>query len=219
MKWIEILRNGNCVLLQSVSDTQYCVACGYDPTQPEDQQWCYGTYFTYQSEVQKANSLTNALERFRYETENDYITKQRFEELTTLFKDKLLEDDKMDALEYFETCEMTNEEKEFFNIFSEMIPIEFSIKRDGDHYTETYFTYIIPDGVIEIQIDECLQKICFCDEYRIVGFQEVSDDYVSERKKLITKYESKHGKGSVDEDFSCGNCITLQVLKNETKGE
>lgn len=61
MRWIEILRNGNCVLLQSVSDTQYCVACGYDPTQPEDQQWCYGTYFTYQSEVQKANSLTNAL--------------------------------------------------------------------------------------------------------------------------------------------------------------
>ncbi len=81
MKWIEILRNGNCVLLQSVSDTQYCVACGYDPTQPEDQQWCYGTYFTYQSEVQKANSLTNALERFRYEKEKDYITKLRFREV------------------------------------------------------------------------------------------------------------------------------------------
>lgn len=122
MKWIEILRNGNCVLLQSVSDTQYCVACGYDPTQPEDQQWCYGTYFTYQSEVQKAESLSNALEKFRYETE-------------------------------------------------------------------------------------------------VVGFREVSDYYVSERRKIIEKYESKHGKGSIEDDFTMGSILSLSTLQNEAEEE
>lgn len=47
MKWKEILRKDGYALLQSESDTQYCVANDYDPTQPEDQQWNYGTYFTY----------------------------------------------------------------------------------------------------------------------------------------------------------------------------
>lgn len=39
MKWIEFLRKDNYALLQSESDTQYAVVSGYDPTQPEDQQW------------------------------------------------------------------------------------------------------------------------------------------------------------------------------------
>ena len=47
MKWIEILRKDDYALLQSESDTQYAVVSGYDPTQPEDQQWSSGTYFTY----------------------------------------------------------------------------------------------------------------------------------------------------------------------------
>mgnify|MGYP006895482095 CR=1 FL=1 len=33
MKWIELLRKDDYALLQSESDTQYCVARGYDPTQ------------------------------------------------------------------------------------------------------------------------------------------------------------------------------------------
>lgn len=45
MKWIELLRNGDYALLQSESDTQYAVVSGYDPTQPEGQQWAHGTYF------------------------------------------------------------------------------------------------------------------------------------------------------------------------------
>lgn len=47
MKWIEILRKNDCALLQSESDTQYAVVSGYNPTQPENKQWAYGTYFTY----------------------------------------------------------------------------------------------------------------------------------------------------------------------------
>lgn len=221
MKWIKILRKDDYALLQSESDTQYAVVSGYDPMQPEDQQWSHGKYFRYGNDKsRKAESLSNALEKFRYETEKDYITKQRLEELSTLFKDELLENSKTDALEYFaEVCNMSDEEKEFFGIFDEMIPIEFTIKRDGDHYTETYFTYIIPDSVIEIQVGEVLRKNCFCDEYRVVGFREVSDDYVSERRKIIEKYKTKYGKGSIEEDFTMGSILSLDVLKNETKGE
>lgn len=117
MKWIEILRNRSYALLQSESDTQYVVASGYDSTQPEDQQWSHGTYFTYQSNTQKANSLTNALELFRSRTEENYIPRCRLEELATLFKDRLISDDRDSALEYFdECCEMSDEEKSFFGI-------------------------------------------------------------------------------------------------------
>lgn len=39
MKWTELLRKDNYALLQSETDTQYAVVSGYDPMQPEDQQW------------------------------------------------------------------------------------------------------------------------------------------------------------------------------------
>ena len=70
MKWIEILRKDNYALLQSESDTQYAVVNGYDPTQPEDQQWAYGTYFTYWNDAnRKENCLQDALNYFRSKTE------------------------------------------------------------------------------------------------------------------------------------------------------
>lgn len=120
MKWIEILRNKNYALLQSESNTQYCVASDYDPTEREDNQWSHGTYFTYQNDTQKANSLANALELFRYRTEDNYIPRYRLEELATLFKDGLLEDDRGSAIEYFnEICEMEDYEKDFFEIKTE----------------------------------------------------------------------------------------------------
>lgn len=76
MKWIEILRKGNCALLQSESDTQYAVVSGYDPTQLEDQQWGHGTYFTYWNDAKrKADCLQNALDCFRSRTEENYVTK------------------------------------------------------------------------------------------------------------------------------------------------
>lgn len=119
MKWKEILRNGNYALLQSESDTQYVVASGYDSTQPEGQQWNHGTYFTYQDDSQKVSSLANALELFRYRTEENYISRSRLEELATNFKNELLE-------EYLEEGEyekffdyefgMDEYEKKFFEI-------------------------------------------------------------------------------------------------------
>lgn len=118
MKWIKILRKDKYALLQSENDTQYAVVSGYDPTQPEDQQWSSGTYFEYWDATSyKIIMLQAALDYFRSRTESDYIPRCRLEELATQFKDGLISDDRDSALEYFdECCEMTEEEKSFFDI-------------------------------------------------------------------------------------------------------
>lgn len=72
MKWNVILRKGNYALLQSESDTQFCVASGYDPTQPEDEQWIHGKYFLYwHNRDRKPAILQSALDYFRSRTEDD----------------------------------------------------------------------------------------------------------------------------------------------------
>lgn len=118
MKWIEILRKDDYALLQSESDTKYVVASGYNPTQPEDQQWSSGTYFTYfQNNPKKMLYLQSAYDCFMEKVNADFIPRCRLEELATLFKDGLISDDKESAMEYFdEVCEMTEEEKEWFGI-------------------------------------------------------------------------------------------------------
>lgn len=118
MKWKEILRKDNYALLQSESDTQYAVVSGYDPTQPENQQWANGIYFTYfQNNPKKILYLQSALDCFMEKVNADFIPRCRLEELATLFKDGLIEDDKESAIEYFdEVCEMTEKEKEWFEI-------------------------------------------------------------------------------------------------------
>lgn len=118
MKWIEILRKDDYALLQSESDTQYAVVSGYDPTQPEDQQWSSGIYFTYfQNNLKKILYLQSAYDCFMEKVNADFIPRCRLEELATLFKDGLIEDDKESAMEYFdEVCEMTEKEKKWFEI-------------------------------------------------------------------------------------------------------
>ena len=76
MKWIEILRKKDYALLQSESNTHYAVVSGYNPMQPENQQWNYGIYFTYWNDAnRKADCLQNALDCFRSRTEENYVTK------------------------------------------------------------------------------------------------------------------------------------------------
>lgn len=123
MKWIKLLRKDNYALLQSESDTQYAVVSGYDPTQPEDQQWAHGAYFTYWDDSnKKTTALSSALDLFRYRTESKYISRLRLEELATKFKDGLLGTylDEDEYEEFFnEECEMTEYEKKFFGIIDE----------------------------------------------------------------------------------------------------
>lgn len=119
MKWIQILRNGNYALLQSETDTQYCVANGYNDKAKEDSQWDHGIYIMYHDHGSKTEALSKALELFRSRTETNYITRFRLEELATKFKDGLfgayLGDNEYN--EFFnEECEMTDYEMDFFGI-------------------------------------------------------------------------------------------------------
>ena len=118
MLWNELLRNGNISLLESQSDTQYCICRNYNPNEKEDQQYDSGTYFCYWGDKErKPYFLSAALENFRVKTEDNYVSRARLEELATKFKDGLIEDDRESAMEYFEyECEMTEEEKEWLGI-------------------------------------------------------------------------------------------------------
>ena len=120
MKYNIILRNGKYALLDM--GYQYAVVSGYDPSQPENQQWDHGTYLTHwnQGVEDKQIALFHAIEQFRLKTETDYISRYRLEELATKLKDGLLEADEDFAEEFFgEECEMTDEEKSWFGIETE----------------------------------------------------------------------------------------------------
>lgn len=118
MLWNELLRKGNISLLQSQSDTQYCVCSNYTPNGKEDQQYDNGTYFCYWGNTeQKAYFLSAALECFRARTEENYISKYRMEELASKAIDRLIEDDTDEASYYFiEEMEMEDFELEYFGL-------------------------------------------------------------------------------------------------------
>lgn len=62
----------------------------------------------YGNEQAKALYLQAALDMFRAKSEENYIPRYRLEELATKFKDGLLEDDKEEAMIFFdEECELT----------------------------------------------------------------------------------------------------------------
>lgn len=118
MLWNELLRKGNISLLQSQSDTQYCICRNYNPNAKEDQQYDGGTYFCYWGDKErKPYFLSAALENFRVKTEEDYISRTRLEELATKFKDGLFECDEDYAMEFCQyDCELTESEYEWLGI-------------------------------------------------------------------------------------------------------
>lgn len=77
--------------------------------------WMYGKYGREEYLV-----MQNAIDSFRYKTENDYIPRSRLEELTTQWKDTLLEECNMtdeEQYEYFmNECAMDDAELEFFRL-------------------------------------------------------------------------------------------------------
>jgi hypothetical protein len=118
MLWNELLRKGNVSLLQSQSDTQYCICRNYNPNAKEDQQYNGGTYFCYwEDKERKPYFLSAALENFRVKTEENYISRERLEELATKFKDGLFECDEDYAMEFcIYDCELTESETEWLGI-------------------------------------------------------------------------------------------------------
>lgn len=91
MKWIKLLRIDDCALLQSETDTQYVVVSGYDPTQPEDQQWSNGIYFEYWNDTKrKADCLQSALNYLRSRTE-EKVYGEKYEYTPMEMAEKLME--------------------------------------------------------------------------------------------------------------------------------
>lgn len=114
MKYKILLEKGNyALILRNESLSEIAVVFNLDKT---NGIWGYTVnYMDY--EENKAYALSIMLDLFRSKTEDNYISRCRLEELATLFKDGLIEDDRDSALEYFdEYCEMTEEEKSFFGI-------------------------------------------------------------------------------------------------------
>lgn len=119
MKFNIILKNGRYALLECSSF--YVVVSGYDENKPDGHQWEHGDYFNFALSgiMEKQRMLYAAIEAYRAKTEEHYIPRCRLEELATLFKDGMIEDDEETAKEYFDDiCEMSQDEKDFFGICS-----------------------------------------------------------------------------------------------------
>jgi hypothetical protein len=111
MESIELMLHENYSLLvllkEDATISQFVICKHYNPDEPYGNQWSWGHYFeTLEKALDYWNE--NILNRPCYD---------RLSELATLFKDGLVEDGMVEALEFFdESCEMTNDEKDYFGI-------------------------------------------------------------------------------------------------------
>lgn len=120
MKYEVIMeKNQYALIIRGEKMKEYAVVNSLDK---ETGEWAWTcAYWNYEYNSQKtgnqASMLASAIDYFRMLTEDNYISRARLEELATLFKDGLIEDDEHEAMIYFdETCEMEDYEKEFFGI-------------------------------------------------------------------------------------------------------
>ena len=108
--------DGNIALIKrGEKRKEYAVVRNLDIDKPQEnnEQWDY-TIAYFSADIE---GLQRAVDCFRSKSEYEYIPRARLEELATLFKDGLIEDDEIEALHYFDdVCEMTPEEENFFGI-------------------------------------------------------------------------------------------------------
>lgn len=103
--------NGKYALIETT--TEFIVVSGYDK---DINKWEEKQCFSHWG-MDKAKCLLKATDVFIAKIDDKWIPRSRLEELATLFKDGLMEDDYMAAKEYFEeSCEMSKEEFDFFGI-------------------------------------------------------------------------------------------------------
>lgn len=87
---------------------------------------------------------------------------------------------------------------------------------------ETYYSsedFLIPMNTEKsevLQIDMALSDICFCDDYTITKWEEVSIEYMAEREKLVKLWEEEN-KESIEFRAISGKYATLESLKLELK--
>lgn len=91
--------------------------------------------------------------------------------------------------------------------------IVFTIKTS--YSEENYFLTVDKNKSIEMQIDEALAEICFCDAYEIVSYKEATEEYMKKRNELIAEYEKIYEP--IEEAFCSGHFVTLETLKDDIK--
>lgn len=121
MKYKLIVEKGKyALILRGSRMEEYAVVYGLNK---ESGDWAHtAVYYNFgqYSLISNEEALYYALDYFLMRTKENHISRYRLEELATLFKDGLIEDDEESAHEYFdEVCYMTDEEKEFFGIETE----------------------------------------------------------------------------------------------------
>lgn len=124
MNYEVIMERGNyALILRGENLKEYAVVSGLNKECGDWDFTCVNYPFLYNgapvSERSQAEALAGAVNSFRIRTESDYISRDRLEELATLFKDGLIEDGDgaVEATKYFDTvCDMTESEKKFFGI-------------------------------------------------------------------------------------------------------
>lgn len=95
---------------------EYAVVNGL---KPESERKYEGSDWDYTCEYieHTPQGLSAMLDFFRLKTEENYVERSRLKELATLFKDKLIQDNKSSIMEYFkDVCEMDKNEMEFLGI-------------------------------------------------------------------------------------------------------
>ena len=79
---------------------------------------------------------------------------------------------------------------------------------------ENYFLEVNENDSIELQIDDALAEICFCDAYEIVSYKEVDNDYYIKRLAVKTAYETLFNE-SIEEAFCSGKYTTLEAIEKD----
>ena len=119
-KYTVIMEKGKYALIdRGETLKEYAVVNGIDKETGEWAWSCEAWNYEYdgKSMGNQASMLASAIDYFRSRTEENFIPRARLEELATLFKDGLIEDDEYEAMIYFnDTCEMEEHEKKFFGI-------------------------------------------------------------------------------------------------------
>lgn len=87
---------------------------------------------------------------------------------------------------------------------------------------ETYYSteeFLIPMDTEKsevYQIDMALSDVCFCDDYTIKKWEEVPNEYMKEREKLVKLWEEENNE-SIEFRAISGKYTTLESLKLELK--
>lgn len=131
-KCTELLKNGERSLVEvreaETNNIEKYVVCSYfDNSKSYENKWSYGHYFDVWCEA-TAEEQMKAATMYLYDIKEPPISYARLSEIATFLKDGLMEDDTESAIEYMkETCELTEEEAEYFGIKEMLYPKTYKV--------------------------------------------------------------------------------------------